>query len=44
MNLIIKGWKDFNAADEEPDSNCLLGKHWEIIKLKQIEALKNFTE
>ncbi len=38
--LIKKQFSDFKIADEEPDPECLRGKHWEIIKLDCIEFSK----
>ncbi len=30
--LILQNLTDFTRADEDFDPNCLLGKHWEVIK------------
>lgn len=33
---IIGGLKDFSVADDDFHPNCLLGKHWELIKLDMV--------
>jgi hypothetical protein len=35
--LIKKQFSNFKVADEEPDPECLRGKHWELIKLDSVE-------
>ena len=38
--LIKKQFLNFELADDEPDPQCLRGKHWEIIKLDLIDFVK----
>jgi hypothetical protein len=35
------GLINFSGADDEPDPVCLLGKHWELIKLDFVEWLES---
>jgi hypothetical protein len=37
---IREGLVRFEAADEEPDPVCRLGKHWELIKLDFVGWLR----
>ena len=37
---IISGLRNFDIADSEFDPVCLLGKHWEVIKLDFMDALE----
>lgn len=36
---IIRNFTDFGMADDDFDPTCLLGKHWEIIRLEIAEAI-----
>lgn len=36
---ILRNFTNFDRADEDFDPICLLGKHWEIIKLEVAEAV-----
>jgi hypothetical protein len=40
-NLIIKNFTNFSRADDDFDPICLLGKHWEIIKLEIAEIVSS---
>jgi len=39
-DLLIQKIIDFRSADDDFTPNCLKGKHWELIKLDLIEALR----
>ena len=39
--LLINNFTDFSKADDDFEPDCLLGKHWELIKLDIIEYSAN---
>jgi len=39
--LIRRNFTNFSIADEDFDPECLKQKHWEIVKLDIVEAIKN---